>query len=112
MKLKTFVKPFVAAAGHYGNKSGELVKHYAQDLGFEYLSASDKEEFLCMAERFTTGEDTEKPMLFEIFTDSDKESEALSRIRNIEKNTSVKHFIKQKLGTQNIELIKSKLKKS
>lgn len=110
--LKEDADPFVAAAGHYGNKSGELVKHYAQDLGFEYFSASDKEEFLRMSERFTTEEDTDRPMLFEIFTDSEKESEALSIIRNIEKNTSVKHFIKQKLGTQNIELIKSKLKKS
>ena len=76
------------------------------------LNISDKEEFLRMSERFTTEEDTDRPMLFEIFTDSEKESEALSIIRNIEKNTSVKHFIKQKLGTQNIELIKSKLKKS
>lgn len=110
--LKEDAEPFVAAAGHYGNRSGELVKHYAKDLGFEYLCASDKEDFLRMSERFTTEETTEQPMLFEIFTDSDKESEALSLIRNIEKNTSVKQFIKQKLGTQNIELIKSKLKKS
>ena len=110
--LKEDAEPFVAAAGHYGNRSGELVKHYAKDLGFEYLCASDKEDFLRMSERFTTAETTEQPMLFEIFTDSDKESEALSLIRNIEKNTSVKQFIKQKLGTQNIELIKSKLKKS
>lgn len=28
---------FVAAAGHYGNQSPKLVKHYAEDLGFEYL---------------------------------------------------------------------------
>ena len=35
--LKEDADPFVAAAGHYGNKSGELVKHYAQDLGFEYF---------------------------------------------------------------------------
>lgn len=110
--LKEDAEPFVAAAGHYGNRSGELVKHYAKDLGFEYLCASDKEDFLRMSKRFTTEETTEQPMLFEIFTDSDKESEALLLIRNIEKNTSVKQFIKQKLGTQNIELIKSKLKKS
>ena len=110
--LKEEAEPFVAAAGHYGNQSEELVKHYAKALGFEYLCASGKEEFLRMSERFTTEETTEQPMLFEIFTDSEKESEALALIRNIEKNTSVKQFIKQKLGTQNIELIKSKLKKS
>ena len=29
---------YVAAAGHYGNKSHCLVKDYATDLGYEYLS--------------------------------------------------------------------------
>ena len=38
--------PYIAAAGHYGNKSPELVKHYAQDLGYEYMTASTKEEYL------------------------------------------------------------------
>lgn len=36
---------FIAAAGHYGNQSKSLVKHYAEDLGFDYLCASNKEEF-------------------------------------------------------------------
>lgn len=110
--LKEDADCFVAAAGHYGNQSPELVKHYAQDLGFEYLTASNKEAFISAAARFVTEEETEKPMLFEVFTNSADESDALSMIRNIEKNTSVKQFIKQKLGTQNIELIKSKLKKN
>ena len=34
--------PFMAAAGHFGNKSPQLIKHYAEDLGYEYLSASNK----------------------------------------------------------------------
>lgn len=25
---------YIAAAGHYGNKSKDLVRHYAEDLGF------------------------------------------------------------------------------
>ena len=28
---------FMAAGGHFGNKSANLVKHYAEDLGFEYI---------------------------------------------------------------------------
>lgn len=36
---------FVAAGGHFGNMSKKLVHDYAIDLGFEYLSASNKEEF-------------------------------------------------------------------
>ncbi len=109
--LKEEADLYVAAAGHYGKQSPELVKHYAEDLGFEYLSASDKEEFASAMERFVTKEQTEKPILFEVFTDSALESEALSLMRNIEKNSSIKQYLKQKIGTQNIELIKSKLKK-
>lgn len=73
---------YIAAAGHYGNKSGQLVKHYAQDLGYEYLCASTKEEFLSVYERFLTPGMTEKPMVFEVFTDSQEESEALKICRN------------------------------
>ena len=43
---------FIAAAGHYGNKSPALVKHYAEDLGFEYLTASNKEEYLANIVQF------------------------------------------------------------
>lgn len=38
--------PFMATAGHYDNKSPNLVKHYAEDCGYKYLSASNKEDFL------------------------------------------------------------------
>lgn len=36
---------YIAAAGHYGNKSEKVLKHYGEDLGFEYLCAKNKEEF-------------------------------------------------------------------
>ena len=36
---------FMAAAGHFGNKSLQLVRHYAEDLGYKYITASNKEEF-------------------------------------------------------------------
>ena len=71
---------YIAAAGHYGNKSPKLVKHYAEDLGFEYLTASNKEEFSRVYSRFIKKEMTERPMLFEIFTDSVDESRALELI--------------------------------
>jgi 2-succinyl-5-enolpyruvyl-6-hydroxy-3-cyclohexene-1-carboxylate synthase len=73
---------FIAAAGHFGSKSDDLVKHYAQDLGFEYFSAKDKHSFLQCFERFLNPENVEKGVLFEIFTNSDKESNALERILN------------------------------
>lgn len=79
---------FMAAAGHYGNKSRSLVKNYTEDLGFEYLSASSKEEFLMQYERFLTPEYTNKPMIFEVFTDSADENCALYKSRNVLKNSN------------------------
>ena len=40
------VGPYLAAAGHFGRRSRQLVRHYAEDLGFTYLSAENKEEYL------------------------------------------------------------------
>ena len=73
---------YIAAAGHYGNMSPNLVRHYAEDLGFEYLTASNKQEFDNVFERFLTPEITEKPMLLEVFTDSHDDSDALKLTNN------------------------------
>lgn len=75
---------YIAAAGHYGNMSKSLVKNYAQDLGYEYMFASSKEDFLQLYEHFVTPEITDKPMVFEIFTDSVDESNTLKAIWEIE----------------------------
>ena len=69
-------------------QSKNLVKNYTQDLGYEYLSASTKEEFLSVYNRFVTPEITQKPMVLEIFTDSEDESNTLKRIWNIETTQS------------------------
>lgn len=76
-------EPYMAAAGHYGNQSPWLVKHYAEDLGYEYLTASSKEEYLSLLERFVTPDITEKPILFEVFTNSTDESEMLKQTYNV-----------------------------
>lgn len=74
---------YVAAARHYGNKSAVLVKHYAEDLGYEYLNAGSKEEFLLSMDRFLSPEITEKPMIFEVFTDTENESKAIEIMRTL-----------------------------
>lgn len=79
---------YIAAAGHFGNKSKSLVKNYAQDLGYEYMSASSKEEFFQVYEHFIMPEMADKPMIFEIFTNSIDESNTLKRIWNIETTKS------------------------
>ena len=83
-QLGEAMDPYIAAAGHYDSKSPMLVKHYAEDLGFEYMSASNKDEYLACVERFLTPEPAGRPMLFEVFTDSQCESDALKMMRNLE----------------------------
>ena len=99
---------FIAAAGHFGNKSTELVKHYAQNLGFEYMSASTKDEFDHVYERFLVPEQTDKPMLFEVFTDSEEESRALEMITSLEisGNIKAKEFARNILGKKGFEAAK------
>ena len=58
---------FFAADGHFGNKSKNLVKDFATDLGFRYISASSKDEFLSLINGFTSS-NSEAPIVFEVFT--------------------------------------------
>lgn len=86
---------YLSAGGHFGHQSPDLVKHYAQDLGYEYISASTKEEFDNVYERFITPEHTDKPIIFEVFTQVDDENESLYRMWQIEK--SIKKEIKNRV---------------
>ena len=88
---------YVAAAGHYGNMSRKLVKDYATDLGYEYLVASNKNEFKSVVDRFLTPEVTDKPMLLEVFTQTEDESSALEQILNIilDSKLTLKNTIRQ-----------------
>jgi 2-succinyl-5-enolpyruvyl-6-hydroxy-3-cyclohexene-1-carboxylate synthase len=107
---------YVAAAGHFGNKSFDLVKHYATDLGYEYLSASDQETFLANVDRFLTPEITDKPMIFEIFTAPEDESTALETLLNlvkapISKEERVKNVVRSILGPTGVKVAKKILGK-
>ena len=104
---------FIAAAGHYGNKSHQLVRHYAEDLGYEYLSANSKEEYLRHLDHFLSSQMTDRPMLFEVFTTNEDESEAIRMVCNL--NISVKGMLKKVtknvVGEQGKEFIKKMMEK-
>ena len=91
---------FMAAAGHFGNKSPELVKHYAQDLGYDYMFAGNKEEYLAVCDRFFSPQPADKPMVLEVFTDSDDESDAIKLLRTALADSagSVKQMARNILG--------------
>ncbi|MCP1382036.1 thiamine pyrophosphate-binding protein [Runella salmonicolor] len=99
---------FVAAAGHFGNKSRQLAKHYAEDLGFDYLSAESKDGFDEVVDKFLVNKVTEKSILFEVFTNSEEEAEALKAMMNIEIDVKekAKETLKQFVGNSNLKGIK------
>lgn len=104
---------FIAAAGHYGNKSHLLVRHYAEDLGYEYLSADNKEEYLQCLDRFLTPEVTEHPMLLEVFTTNEDESEAIQMMNtlNVTASGMAKELAKNVLGEKGKKVVKKILGK-
>ena len=77
---------YIAAGGHYGNKSKDLVRHYAEDLGFSYLSASNKEEFQSAMDQFLDLDNNDQSLIFELFTTNNQEDEALTAIMEIKQN--------------------------
>ena len=89
-----------------------LVKHYAEDLGFEYITASNKEEFSIACNRFVSPVMTNKPIVFETFTDSADESNALEQMLNIVideqavMKNKIKAGIKDVLGESTVRNIK------
>lgn len=99
---------YMAAAGHYGNKSPELIKSYADALGFEYLSAHSKEEYQKHVRHFLTSELTCRPMLFEVFTDTHDESYALKTLFTLESTMTgaAKNTVKNALGEKGVSTLK------
>lgn len=90
---------YMAAGGHFGKQSKKLVKDFVSDLGFEYLSASTKEDFIEVYPRWTVTT-SDKPIVLEVFTNSDDESVALDRFRNIvppPKGQQIKERMKSKV---------------
>lgn len=102
---------FIAAAGHYGNMSNLLVKNYAENLGYDYLKAANKEEFISGIEHFLSPHIGDRPILFEVFTETDDESNALETILNIvidqkaQIKSNIKKAVKKVVGDKGIETI-------
>lgn len=100
MKFGEDADPYMAAAGHFGSKSKILVKEYVENLGFEYLTASSKKEFLEVYKKFIDPRIKSTPIVFEVFTDYKDESDAINAFRHIVKEhvleikSKMKSFVK------------------
>lgn len=106
--LGELANPYIAAEGHYGNQSRQIVKHYAEDLGFEYFAANNKDEFLQQVSRFVLPEKLDRPIIFEVFTDDDDERDAALTIENLQVSFQGKaeKIAKDIIGTKGIRIVK------
>lgn len=74
---------YVAAKGHFKSCTGAFVKDYVQSLGYTYLSAKSKDEFLLNVNKFISDEQGAGPIVFEVFTDPKNESDALKKVLTV-----------------------------
>ena len=106
------INPYVAAIGHNGAKSKELIRNYAQALGMTYISASNKEEFVSNLPQWLA---TGKSVVYEVFTEEKDEEIVFSMLRSIlgERRTSpqseLKRKIKKVIGAENAHQLKKML---
>lgn len=82
-KVSDDTNAYIAAAGHYGNKSKSLVRDIANDLGFMYLSASDKNEYINCIEIFCSEQEMEQPIILEVFVEKKDEDDASTIISEL-----------------------------
>ena len=107
---------FIAARGHFGMQSKELVKGYAESLGFEYISAKSKDEFNDVYQQFLSRNKKNKPIIFEVFTDEADEKTALETILNIESSgkaaakSLIKGLARNVLGEKGIAAVRGLIK--
>lgn len=103
---------YIAAAGHYGKKSPFLIKHYVEDLGFKYITANSKESFENVYEEFIDSKNIECPIVFEIFTDNEDETESTRIITGLngEYTGGAKGLAKQVLGEKGVKTLKKILR--
>ena len=102
---------YMAAAGHFGNKSKELIKNYAENLGCKYISASSKEEYLAVLDEWLNPEISDKSIVFEVFTSDSDESNALRKMNTIEVSVKggAKIIVRKLLGEKGVKFIKKLL---
>ncbi|MCD8290899.1 MAG: 2-succinyl-5-enolpyruvyl-6-hydroxy-3-cyclohexene-1-carboxylate synthase [Prevotella sp.] len=108
---------YMAAGGHNGNRSRSFVKNLAESLGYQYFSASDKEQFITVCKSFFKSEAADKPMIFEAFTDTESETSALKLLEDLVTDAmcvlknKTKELAKSTLGASTQKTIKRLLGK-
>ena len=79
---------YIAAAGHFKNAKG-----WANTCGFEYLAATNKEEF--DAQYNTLIKKSEKPIIFELFISDQADFEGYNTLIQANKDIDAKEYLKK-----------------
>jgi 2-succinyl-5-enolpyruvyl-6-hydroxy-3-cyclohexene-1-carboxylate synthase len=101
---------FIAAAGHFASGEGNtskikpsversklsIAKSWADSLGFRYMSSISKDGFDILLDEFVD-KSSDVPIIFECFTDSEKESDALENMSLIDPSAKEKLIEKAKV---------------
>ena len=104
---------YIAAAGHYGNQSKQLIKNYVENLGFKYLTADSKSSFKSCVEEFVSLQRGDEPIVFEVFTYTEDETEAHKIMSTLEESVGekTKQIVKNVLQDNGMQVLKKILKK-
>ncbi len=100
--------PYVAAKGHYGKMSHVLVKNYVENLGFKYLSANNKQEFLNTIPVLFSTNIEDGPLICELFINEKDDVEALKQIEQLKASPegAAKQLAKSVLGDKGVQKLK------
>lgn len=86
---------YIAAKGHNGFRSNELMKNICNKYGITYLSCSSKKEYLEYRDMWVN---FSEPILLEVFVNDTDESNALKLMNSILINTSLKAKLKRSIA--------------
>lgn len=110
---KEEINRYTSAQGHYGGKSRSLIRGMAESLGFEYFSVETKEEYMNCIDDVVAPPVGQKPILVEVFTESDDDAFSIKILTNLEKSTKglAKEMAKSLLGAKNVQRLKDAIRK-
>jgi len=104
---------FFAAGGHNGKQSRAVLKNFAESLGFEYIKAESKEEYLKNLNKFINPDRREKPLLFEVFINMEDDDAAYNatKITITDISLAAKNMVKEILGEKGVSNMKKLIKR-
>lgn len=113
ISLEVDDEKYIAAGGHYGQGKNHIVKHFVEDCGCEYISASNKDEYRQNLPHFLDCNYYDKAIVFEIFVSVEDEEEALNLVSNVigDKAKGAKNALKNIIGESNFDVLKKTIKK-